>query len=237
MKNKLNRLARWYSVGALLLVNTILIFVLANVFAHVVLAVRERYFQVAPPAEIYPEKAFAAVYPGRNRQEWDAMLKENWSRPYVFGGYLLFKEARFQGKYVNVSEAGFRNVGNQGPWPPLPTNFNVFVFGGSTMFGYGVADDETFASYLQEALGRYSAKQVCVYNFGAGYYYSTQERLLFERLLTHGQKPDLAMFVDGLNDLWHIDDEASFADKLAAAFDQEPKQLPLEKLPDRKSVV
>ena len=218
-------------MSALLLVNTTLVFVVANVLSYVALAFHEKYFRVAPPAEIYPEKALAAVYPERNRQEWDEMLKENWSRPYVFGGYLLFKEARYQGRYVNVSEAGFRNVSNQGPWPPLPTNFNVFVFGGSTMFGYGVADNQTFASYLQETLGRYSAKRLCVYNFGAGYYYSTQERLLFERLLTHGQKPDIAMFVDGLNDLWHVEDEASFADKVAAAFDQEPKQLPMEKLP------
>ena len=227
----LNRLAGWYRVSAILLLNTILFFVVVNVLSHVVLTIREKHFQVAPPSDIYPEDSFAAVYPEFDRPEWNAMLKENWSRPYVFGGYLLFKEARFEGKYVNVSEAGFRKVGHQGPWPPVSTNFNVFVFGGSTMFGYGVADDQTFASYLQEAMGRYSAKRLCVYNFGAGYYYSTQERIFFERLLTHVQKPDIAMFVDGLNDLWHAGDEASFADKLAAAFDREPKPLPLEKLP------
>src|SRR5437773_9286500 len=167
----LNRLVKWHRVSAILLLNTILVFVAANVLLYVALMFRDKYSGVALPSDTYPEKSLAAVYPEFERQEWKAMLKENWSRPYGFGGYLLFKEAPFHGKYVNVSAAGFRKVRNQGPWPPASTNFNVFVFGGSTMFGYGVADDQTFASYLQEALASYSVNRLCVYHFGAGFYY------------------------------------------------------------------
>ena len=38
---------------------------------------------------------------------------------------------------------------------------------------------------------------MCVYNFGCGRYYSTQERVLFEQLVSSGAVPDLAVFLDG----------------------------------------
>src|SRR5262249_916436 len=38
------------------------------------------------------------------------------------------------------------------------------------------------------------------YNFGSAGYFSSQERILFEELLAAGRKPNLAVFVDGLNE-------------------------------------
>jgi len=65
---------------------------------------------------------------------------------------------------------------------------------------------------------------------GAGYYYSTQERILFERLLSQGHKPDLAIFVDGLNDLWFPRDSPCFSQVAAAAFGKDPTYLVLRTL-------
>jgi hypothetical protein len=111
-------------------------------------------------------------------------------------------EPERRGKYVNVSSAGFRFVKDQGEWPPSRNNYNVFLFGGSTTFGYGVGDDQTFASYLQEYLySPTSTRPIKIYNFGQGGHYSLQERVLFEDLLRRGMIPDLAVFTDGLNDL------------------------------------
>ncbi|MFC1896831.1 hypothetical protein ACFL0Q_09305, partial [Thermodesulfobacteriota bacterium] len=39
------------------------------------------------------------------------------------------------------------------------------------------------------------------------FYFSTQERFLFERLLTSGILPDIAVFIDGLNEFIYHDDE------------------------------
>ena len=70
-------------------------------------------------------------------------------------------------KYINVDENGFRMTKNQGPWLPSPKYFNVFLFGGSTTFGYGIPDHQTIASYLQEFLSIVPlGKEARVYNFG-----------------------------------------------------------------------
>lgn len=92
----------------------------------------------------------------------------------------------------------------------------MFVFGGSTVFNYGVGDNETIASHLQRFLSEQRLGSVRVYNFGRGHYYSTQERILFERLLTENAVPDLAIFIDGLNEVYHGDNRPAFTDLLAA---------------------
>ena len=76
---------------------------------------------------------------------------------------------------------------------------NIFIFGGSTAFGYGVADQETIASYLQE-ICRTKRKNINVYNFACGFYYSTQERILLEKLISKGIDIDIAVFIDGVNE-------------------------------------
>ncbi len=111
-----------------------------------------------------------------------------------------FKEAPFHGRYVNVDPSGFRASTPQGPWPPDPANFNIFLFGGSTTFGYGLSDDETLSSAIQHLLSRTSARPVFAYNFGRGSYFSTQELMLYYRLLASGSVPQVVVFVDGLND-------------------------------------
>jgi len=128
------------------------------------------------------------------------LLKETWKqRPFSYEAFTQFKERKFTGRYVNVDQNGFRVSKDQGVWPPDPENYNVFLFGGSTTFGYGVPDHQTIASYLQESLQDKMGSQVKVYNFGRGFYYWFQERILFERLLTSGYVPHMVIFIDGLN--------------------------------------
>jgi len=53
---------------------------------------------------------------------------------------------------------------------------------------------------------------VVVYNFGRAGYYSTQERILFEYFVAKGVKPDVAIFLDGLNDFFEKEkDEPDFS--------------------------
>jgi hypothetical protein len=95
----------------------------------------------------------------------------------------------------------------------------VFLFGGSTTFGYGLPDDQTIASHLQRALAR-EAGGAYVYNFGRGHYFSTQERILFESQLLAGVRPDVAIFIDGLNDFSHPDGLPHFTESLTRLVDQ-----------------
>ena len=113
-------------------------------------------------------------------------------------------------------EEGYRRSSGQKPWPPHPDRFNVFVFGGSTAFGYGVADDETIPSSLARQISERTQKDVGIYNFGRAGYRSSQERLLFESLLTDGFVPDVAIFIDGLNDF--ANEEPLFSRELGRLF-------------------
>jgi hypothetical protein len=77
----------------------------------------------------------------------------------------------------------------------------VFWFGGSTAFGVGVPDDQTIAAALQRALApQIAGKPVAVYNFGRPGYFSVQEGIFLQNLLRAHARPDLAIFLDGLND-------------------------------------
>src|SRR5262249_16264640 len=93
----------------------------------------------------------------------------------------------------------------------------VFVFGGSTTFGYGVPDDETIPAYLQQALRARGINDVALFNFGVGNYYSTQERIAFLRLLTDGRSPEIAIFIDGINEfnIVRFPDRSGSSDRIA----------------------
>jgi len=132
--------------------------------------------------------------------EWKDLVRQTKTRPFNFEPYVMFTEPPYQSRYINVSQQGFRLVPGQGPWPMDPKNYNVLAFGGSTMFGYGVADDQTIAAYMQTLMQTAGGRRVCVYNFGRRAYFSTLERILLEQLLQNGAKPNLAIFLDGLND-------------------------------------
>jgi hypothetical protein len=193
----------WYVRLAVGLLNTIVLLVLTNL-------VLGGFFSVFQPPE-FDLDVRLPVYPGYTRDELEELLDETWHRPFSCEPFTQFRESPFEGKYVNVDPAGFRWIADQGPWPPDTDAYNVFVFGGSTTFGYGVADDETIASYLQEAL-REEGREVNVYNFGRGYYYSSRELVLFENLLREGFVPDAAVFVDGLNEFYYyVDDGTDYA--------------------------
>ncbi|GAB2534608.1 hypothetical protein [Rufibacter soli] len=188
-----------------------------------------------PIAQKYGREALRAIYPGYSDQEQDALLTETWTRKQEYEPFTGFKEAAYQGKYLNVHPAGFRLGWEQGSWPLDTANVNVFIFGGSTTFGYGVADTETLPSYLQQAL-KTQSKRVKCYNFGRGFYYSVQERALFEKLLLEGVYPNLVLFVDGLNE--YAQPEPEFVAQTQALFSQKPgtllqfwtKSLPISRL-------
>jgi len=202
----LRKLVSVHRTTAGILFNTLLLFVVVNLALGAAYAWHDRRPK-ANPLLARPKEWLAAAYPGWSHADLKAMADEQLTKWLSYDDYVMFKETPVRGRYVNVSEAGFRVSRAQGPWPPAPSNFNVFVFGGSTTFGTWLPDEQTVSSFLQAALVRRQlATNVCVYNFGAGFYYSTQERLRFERLLGKGIVPDAAVFVDGLNDFFRLDD-------------------------------
>lgn len=209
-----------YRTAALLLLNTLVIFALLNLAAGLAFYLKDR---LGPPPVgplVHAKAHLQQVYPHMKEEEWRALLTETWTRPLAFETFTHFKERPSRGKYVNVAENGFRMNKRQGPWPPNPHAFNIFFFGGSTTFGYGVRDAETIPSVLEDLL----SQEACVtafyvYNFGRAYYYSSQEQVLFARLLVGGFVPQLAIFLDGVNESRWGTDEPSLTDDFRLRLD------------------
>jgi hypothetical protein len=220
MRIATGKLGRFWIGTALIVWNTIVVLVLFNVGLGLLYRAKDTYRARYTNRifDSYPAhlSELLNLYPSMSKQQVNDLLRECWSRPYVYETFTEFGEAPYKGKYVNVSEHGYRLGTNQGPWPPRRgQHFVVFLFGGSTVFGYGVPDSLALGSRLQEMLGQKMGKDVRVYNFGQGYYYSTQERIFFEKLLTAGYVPDMAIFVDGTNEFFHTGIELAFKPQFA----------------------
>jgi hypothetical protein len=204
----MKRLAEGYVNTAIIVFNVLVIAVALNVMLAGVSFIRASLRTVNPVTQKYDDIDLAKVYPGKTPRQIDELLSE---RPLAYETFTQFMERPFRSQYINVAAAGFRFSAHQGPWPLDPRAFNVFVFGGSTTFGYGVADSETIPSQLQEELRRRTGQPINIYNFGRSYYYSTQERILFEKLLTENQRPQLAIFIDGLGSIGPANDRRKAA--------------------------
>jgi len=157
----------------------------------------------------YTTKDFVAEMNPEARREYGHMddaavnqlLSETWNSRdggWVYEQWTGFRERARAGKFVNVEPLGFRSNG-QNSSNISSLNGMIWMFGGSTTFGYGVADNETIPAFLQESTDR------DVVNFGRGYYYTAQENALLRRLLMTGLVPSKVVFLDGINERCNID--------------------------------
>ena len=206
----------WYINAAVIVFTGLLLFIFLNLALYAIMHVKYGAGPVSPgPLGLYGTRVFRA-YPGWRAEDIKSLLKEMWGRvlPLEYQPFTQFKERPFRGKFLNIDPAGFRLSKNQAPWPPPPEAINVFMFGGSTTFGYGLPDDETIPSYFEECAKSSSSSPIAVYNFGQGAYFSSQELVLFQNLLRAGFVPQVAIFVDGLNDFTFIEGEPAFTSRL-----------------------
>lgn len=139
---------------------------------------------------------------------------------HIYSPFVDVRHPEHSGSLFNIHAAGFRHVENQGPWPISSEFFNIFFFGGSTTVHVG-PDWASIPSRLQAALEdqRIKGRPVRVYNFGCGSYFSTQERILFQQLLLESKPPDMAIFLDGMNDFFFFDGSPSIAGFFRHALD------------------
>lgn len=232
MQSRFQKVSKSYKNFSLIFFNFFVIFLALNLSLVVFFFAKDRSFKFMDwmkcrsnlLAQTYGKDALRQVYPGMSDREIDDLLAETWTIPHTYDAFTQFKEHPRSGRYVNIDANGFRKSKNQGPWPPDSKYLNVFLFGGSTTFGYGVADDDTIASHLQEALSiLHLKKPPRVYNFGRSTYYSTQERILFEKLLSQGATPDVAIFIDGVNDFYYkvYQDTPIYTETLTHFFDSQ----------------
>jgi hypothetical protein len=235
------KLFEYYQTAAFALFNVCAILLVLNVALLVVFEIRDLYVSAKEvpfgnPLQKYGLSSVRRVYPDLDEESLKVLLNETWYRPFAYEPFTVFKEHHYRGRYVNVDVNGYRLTKNQGPWPPSPSKFNIFLFGGSTTFGYGLPDRQTIASYLQDILPSKRNRDVRIYNFGRGMYFSVQERVLLEKLLSAGFVPRLAIFIDGLNDFYLYDGQPKYTSALEKYIEsgtarcELPIQLPMMRL-------
>ena len=151
----------------------------------------------------------------------------NLSNKFEYEPWIEFRNVDYKGKFVNVEGLQRRSVPTAFINPSSKDTVDIFFFGGSTTFGFNVADNETIPSqFLQLYQSKYpNGRSVRVFNFGTPTYYSYQELMLFTKLLFQGRRPDVVIFIDGVNDFWFAKasyyNQSYFSYVLRQAFRQE----------------
>ena len=74
-------------------------------------------------------------------------MSENYHK-FAYVPFIGHTETKRVGKFVNFDQLNGRKVIR-----PQNCNYNVYLYGGSTMFGYESIDKETIAQHLQNILG------------------------------------------------------------------------------------
>jgi len=135
-------------------------------------------------------KLYGSDQPGRNRQ---ALAESPNMTDGVYAPLVEYRMPAQSGELVSVSDHGVRGgvIGQSGP--------RVVVFGGGTTFGHGLADAETIPAVMAASLQQ-SGIVTRVENRAVPGWYSTQDRIAFAEMLATGDKPDLAVFIHGLDD-------------------------------------
>jgi len=149
-------------------------------------------------ADVIPKSSLLAAYPG---MAWADTLAKEWapSNHYSYEAYVGWERESFQGQVINIDEPGVRRTAHSHCDQP---GITIWVFGGSTVWGYGSPDWLTIPSQLAEKYEN-SGHNVCIKNFGEKAWVNTQEMIKLILELKHTErKPDLVIFYDGPADVW-----------------------------------
>ena len=124
--------------------------------------------------------------------EFRRAVRVDW-KPYV-----EWWQRPFRGAYVTLDERGLRPT--PGENAPEGEAIRILCFGGSTMMGMGARDEHTIPAVLTRRLGELSHR-VGVTNYGQLGHNSTQEAITLQQLLKAGERIDIAVFYDGINEM------------------------------------
>jgi lysophospholipase L1-like esterase len=142
----------------------------------------------AAAADAYVGADWSAAYfdefRSRVRVDWKPYV-EWWHRP-------------FDGAYVTLDERGLRRTPGENPADAQA--IRILCFGGSTMMGMGARDEYTIPAVLARRLSELGHR-VAVTNFGQLGHNSTQELITVQQLLKSGERFDIAVFYDGINEM------------------------------------
>ena len=139
-------------------------------------------------ADAYGGAVWSAGYFDELRRK----VRVDW-RPYI-----EWWQRPFRGAYVTLDERGLRPT--PGEHSARADAIRILCFGGSTMMGMGARDEYTIPAELARGLAE-RGHRVAVTNYGQLGHNSTQEVITLQQLLKSGERIDVALFYDGINEM------------------------------------
>ncbi len=139
-------------------------------------------------ADAYAGVAWSEAY----FDEFHRAVRVDW-KPYV-----EWWQRPFRGEFVTIDERGLRPT--PGEADAGEAAIRILCFGGSTMMGMGARDEHTIPAVLARRLGELG-HSVAVTNYGQLGHNSTQEAISLQQLLKTGERIDIAVFYDGINEM------------------------------------
>jgi len=143
------------------------------------------------PPELVAAESEAAWMTDYRREDKTATEAQQWY-PYVY-----HRAREFSGRFINIDASGTRRTVQQAA---APQAVDVFMFGGSTMFGTFQRDEWTIPSILAKRFEGCGA-HVRFTNLGQSGRVFTQEVVDLMLRLRDGSTPSLVVFYDGINDV------------------------------------
>jgi lysophospholipase L1-like esterase len=177
-----------YGTSAVLVMNTILLLALVELGAAIVVG-RNSPTATLPGegSPYYRGKPWATAY----WREFHAVRN-------AYHPYFLWRARPFQGRLINVDSNGMRATPGA---RCTPDAYQVYTFGGSTLWGWGEPDSTTLGALIQSELANTSRRPVCVRNFAQLGSNSTQDLIQLVRELQAGRIPDAVVFYSGVNEI------------------------------------
>jgi lysophospholipase L1-like esterase len=183
-------IALWHVVGLLVL---LVLFIELGIEGWRRLSRQARYRRSTRPdraagADAYSGADWSAGY----FDEFRRCVRVDW-KPYV-----EWWHRPFRGVYVTLDGRGLRRT--PGENAVNDQTIRILCFGGSTMMGMGARDEQTIPAVLARSLSEVGHR-VAVTNYGQLGHNSTQELITLQQLLKSGERIDIAVFYDGINEM------------------------------------
>jgi len=84
------KIQRVYHISAYIIFNSLLLFILSELFFYTVYSINDHFQRSNPVYERYGADITRKVYPELNRTEVDKLIREMWSRKYTFESFTQF---------------------------------------------------------------------------------------------------------------------------------------------------
>jgi lysophospholipase L1-like esterase len=156
------------------------------------------------------QRDFASTSPAYDAYPWASEFwkeeKSRWKSQRVYQPFRVWGGLPWHSRYINTDDtpdgSWRRTINPTSPNCEIQATIDVWMFGGSTVYGTDVPDSATLPSYLSRDLNSAGRGCVVVTNLGVEGYVTNQEVIVLMEQLKAGRHPGVVIFYDGVNDAY-----------------------------------